>query len=386
MIKTTQTHTKKITPSLRSTVAIIPAFIIVTLFHTPSPWIAQGSVGRNIPAFHSGANWRSLIHPKSATHRASDSLPDASSPPTVKDGLSNMASSSKNSHSWSLFSSSQPNNNGDSTQSNANTNNNNMAEIFANMVGLGTPPPPPQPSDTLAENSKTSKSLTGTVVRTGARPFQAGNGGSLPSSPHYTTHKPSLPMISVTEKGVTGDYNHYRTVALKSTPDRALSILTKDVGGYIQSMKDGLFAQGNGYRDGDLGENVLVEGLDFRFFQVGKRYKFSPKGEGDGNGLDAASSGMDIGKGLMDAAKVAKGDGDVIVEITERIEPCGNLCKLQYINHSGISPRDRIARCKYFLTGLDQTDGLRGWYAKVIQGGVIGVGYSVSAMGALPAI
>ncbi|KAL7469825.1 hypothetical protein ACHAXS_010072 [Conticribra weissflogii] len=380
-MRATQGPTKKTALSSWSTAAIIPAFIAVTLSCTPSSWIAQGSVGRNLIAFHSGANWLSLIRPKSASHYAPDSRHGASSPPTTKDGLVNLeVSSLKNSHSLSLFSSSQPNNTNDSNNSKAN-NNNNMAEIFANMVGLGTPPPPPQPSDTLLENSESSKSITGTVVRTGARPFQAGNGGSLPSSPYYTTHKPSLPMISVTEKGVTGDYNHYRTVALKSTPDRALSILTKDVGGYIQSMKDGLFAKGNGYKDGDLGENVLVEGLDFRFFQVGKRYKFSPKGEGDDS-----SAGMGIGKGLVDAVREAKGDGDVIVEITERIEPCGNLCKLQYINHPGLSPRDRIARCKYFLTGLDQTDGLRGWYAKVIQGGVIGVGYSVSAMGALPAI
>ena len=39
-----------------------------------------------------------------------------------------------------------------------------------------------------------------------------------------------------------------------------------------------------------------------------------------------------------------------------------NLCKLSYIKSEG--------RCKYLIEVLAKDDGLRGWYEKVIQGGM----------------
>lgn len=155
-------------------------------------------------------------------------------------------------------------------------------------------------------------------------------------------------MITVGDQGVTGDYNHYRTVALKSTGGRAISLLTRDVSAYIQTLDGGYFAK-RGYRDGDLGENVLVEGVDFDFFRVGRRYRFSSRQEGMPE--------------------------DVIIEVTEPMEPCANLCKLPYINDPAIKePKEKLGRCQYFITALGQKQGLRGWYAKVVQGGVIRVG------------
>ncbi len=71
---------------------------------------------------------------------------------------------------------------------------------------------------------------------------------------------------------------------------------------------------------------------------------------------------------------------DVIIEITEPMEPCANLCKLSYINDPSLQPKERVARCQYFIQALGKNDGLRGWYAKVIQGGVINVGDSLSAV------
>jgi hypothetical protein len=194
-------------------------------------------------------------------------------------------------------------------------------------------------------------------------------------------------MITVEEAGVVGDYNHYQTVALKSTVDRAISILTNDVSTYIKSLEGGSFS--NRYREGekncplslfmnlnffnlvgaksstlalgDLGENILIEGVDFSFFRVGGRYRFTSKN-------DAGSSGES--KAILN---------EVIVEITEPMEPCANLCKLPYINDpSLISARDRVMRCKYFIDVLGRKDGLRGWYAKVIRGGMIKVGDSIS--------
>ena len=64
---------------------------------------------------------------------------------------------------------------------------------------------------------------------------------------------------------------------------------------------------------GDLGENILVDGVDCNFFQIGERYRFSSERDGDAGSKEASTN-------------------EVIVEITEPMEPCANLCKLSYIN------------------------------------------------------
>ena len=56
-----------------------------------------------------------------------------------------------------------------------------------------------------------------------------------------------------------------------------------------------------------------------------------------------------------------------------------NLCKLPYINDPTISsPMERVGRCQYLITALGQKEGLRGWYAKVVEGGVIRIGSAVA--------
>ena len=247
------------------------------------------------------------------------------------------------------------------TLSTSSSNVNNIFDKIAKKLGITQSMKQEFTSSTttLEDDTKQNK---GSVVRTAARPYQTD--GSIPSSSKYTTRKPSLPMISLTEGGVSGDYNHYRTTALKSTPNRAISILTRDVSAYINSLDNGYFAsKGNsvGYRDGDLGENVLIEGVDFSFFQIGQRYRFS---------MGSQQSGGEKKATTMD---------DVIIEITEPMDPCANLCKLPYINNPNIaSAKERVGRCQYFITALFQKEGLRGWYAKVIQGGVIRLGDSLS--------
>lgn len=124
---------------------------------------------------------------------------------------------------------------------------NNLIDRIAQLLGLQS-----SGRESSLENLSLSfsQSSSGKVIRTAARPYQQSTGGSIPSSLYYTTRKPSLPMISISEAGVVGDYNHYRTVALKSTPDRAVSILTNDVSAYIRSLDGGFFA--NGYREGEI--------------------------------------------------------------------------------------------------------------------------------------
>ena len=170
---------------------------------------------------------------------------------------------------------------------------------------------------------------------------------------------PSQMQIVVTPQGVQDDHNHYRTVALESTLDRAVSILTTDVMSLLKQQEGGAYSS---IQLGDLGENIYVDGIPYTFFQVGQRYQF--RSGDDDNSKEEDSSG-------------------VVVEITERIEPCGNLCKLPFINDESLPPSERVKKCQSFLLYLDQKDGLRGWYGKIIgDGGTIRIGNSVSALAA----
>ncbi len=193
-----------------------------------------------------------------------------------------------------------------------------------------------------------SKAKFGTVVRTAIKGYDKSS--SEPTSRLYTTKKEGRIQIDVSPEGVQGDYNHYRTTALSSTPDRAVSILTTDI---LKMLHD---AGWKSVADGDLGENIYVDGIDYTFFQLGKRYVFKSKG-------------------------VSEKEDGVTVEITERIEPCGNLCRLPYINDEKLPPKDRLENCKKFLLWLDAKEGLRGWYGKIIgNGGSVKIGDEVSAL------
>lgn len=138
------------------------------------------------------------------------------------------------------------------------------------------------------DQAKLKKS--GRVIRIAARQYNETS--SKPSTRGYTTRKSSYPSIQLTAEGVRGDYNHYRFTVLKNTPNRAVSILTTDVMKYVQSF----FPTS---KEGDLGENLLIEGFEYYSIQVGKRF--------------------------------VVGRGGVMIEITEPMEPCANLCTLPYI-------------------------------------------------------
>lgn len=201
----------------------------------------------------------------------------------------------------------------------------------------------------VSKNPSEESSAVGRVVRCAARPH-AGR-ASEPSNRDYTTRKNSLPLIHVTSKGVTGDYNHFRTVSLKSTGDRALSLVTTDASSAVSRDFD--------LREGDLGENLLVDGLTHASFAPGRRYVL---------GGDDEESGGRV----------------VEIEITERVVPCASLCRLEAVNREDLAPRQRVERCKDLLRALDAApDGWRGWYAKIVgEGGVIKVGDSIRPVAA----
>lgn len=205
-----------------------------------------------------------------------------------------------------------------------------------------------------------TRAFTGSVTRVAARSFRE-DGASKPSSQFYTTRKDALPQIMLLDAGVSGDYNHYRTQALKSTQDRAVSIVTADVMQSLQAEQRFRVA-----KDGDLGENILVGGVGFRFFEVGRRYLFGAAGDDSDEHYEEEETNN--GRG-------------VVVEITEPMIPCANLCKLPYINNSDLMPSERIQRCQSLLEWLGRADGFRGWYAKVIVEGEVRLGDRVTAIG-----
>mmetsp|Transcript_909 Transcript_909/g.1043 ORF Transcript_909/g.1043 Transcript_909/m.1043 type:complete len:84 (-) Transcript_909:24-275(-) len=60
-----------------------------------------------------------------------------------------------------------------------------------------------------------------------------------------------------------------------------------------------------------------IDVIDYTFFEVGKRYQFQTKKNDSSDKKKRNDSNIEEEEG-------------VIVEITERTEPCGNLCKLNY--------------------------------------------------------
>ena len=187
----------------------------------------------------------------------------------------------------------------------------------------------------LLKNTTRGNHSTATVVRLAARQYD--KDASQPSSRNYTTRKNARHSILVQKEGVVHDYNHYRTVALDSTPTRAVSIVTTDI---LQA----LLAQDFSLQNGDLGENILVDGIQFHELQIHHYYM------------------------------VGKANG-VLLQVTEPMIPCANLCQLPGINDESLAPKERIHKCRALLEFLSAPgDGFRGWYAQVVTGGEIRVG------------
>lgn len=89
----------------------------------------------------------------------------------------------------------------------------------------------------------------------------------------------------------------------------------------------------NALAEGELGENVLVSGVPYHFFAVGRQYML----------------------------------GGSLVRITEPIQPCQYLCRLPWLR------ADRPLCLKFINTLLKR----RGWYARVESAGNVAVGDSV---------
>lgn len=199
-----------------------------------------------------------------------------------------------------------------------------------------------------ASSASAASESCGRVVRLAAKAYHPEQ--SHPSHRHYSTRKEQRRAIQVTKQGAFGDYNHYRQTALQGTLDRAISIVTTDCLVMLHSY---------GYPavPGDLGENVLVDQVQFSFLEPGGVYRF------ESNAVNSDDATMSL--------RFLASSSTVDVRITEAMTPCANLCKLSYINDPDTPLLDRVSKCKEMLRLLDQAPGLRGWYATVLSEGTI---------------
>jgi MOSC domain-containing protein YiiM len=153
--------------------------------------------------------------------------------------------------------------------------------------------------------------MTGRVVRLSIKPKTPGEYG-LPKS--------AVPSLTITASGAEGDYNRYRTSRLSGDPDQAILVLT-------QEALDALNAEGWPVAAGDIGENLTLGGIAERSLVPGAQLTI----------------------------------GTVRLEITRPCEPCTELQILPYVG--------KARGAEFVKTMVDR----RGWYARVLTGGVVTV-------------
>ena len=135
--------------------------------------------------------------------------------------------------------------------------------------------------------------------------------------------EPGLPKIStetaiVTKLGIQDDYNNFRNNKKGNDPSMALMLLSYDI---ISQLNE----EGWPVKSGDLGENIMLEGVNYSDFAPKKKYRI----------------------------------GKVEIEISFVCDPCMTLQNLPYIGKKNINS---------FIKTLM---GRRGWYAKVLKAGII---------------
>ncbi len=153
--------------------------------------------------------------------------------------------------------------------------------------------------------------VPGRVIRLGLKPRER-NARGLP--------KRSVHQLTITRDGVAGDFNRWRTEEADGDPDQAILLLSEEI--LIALRVEGWPVSG-----GDLGENLTVSGL-------------APDAMGPGVRVRA---------------------GDVILEVSKPCEPCRVLHSLPYVGPE---------RGPAFVRTMK---GRRGWFARVVRGGTIGL-------------
>ncbi len=125
--------------------------------------------------------------------------------------------------------------------------------------------------------------------------------------------------------GLQGDFNRYRSEKLNNERDSAVLLICSET---LEAISESEFP----VQPGHLGENFTIHGISPQSFREG--------------------------------ARIGLGDS-VQVEISRACSPCSNLQVLPYVG------RDRLTTFMKLLAGR------RGWYARVLQEGLVRQGDSV---------
>ena len=131
--------------------------------------------------------------------------------------------------------------------------------------------------------------------------------------------------LTVTLDGVAGDFNRWRTE--ERAGERTYALLVVPLETIEELQRDGWPVQ-----PGDLGENVTTVGVPYSAFQPPSRFRL----------------------------------GTVVAQTSKACTPCVNLYTLPYVGRE---------KGPAFLKA---TLGRRGWYAEVVEPGVIRVGDGVT--------
>mgnify|MGYP001038902452 CR=1 FL=1 len=145
-----------------------------------------------------------------------------------------------------------------------------------------------------------------------------------PSTPgEHGLPKKAVDSAEIHFGGVDGDYNNFRQEKKCGEPDMAVMLITREI-------LDDLNKEGWPVDNGDLGENLTIGDLSYTSIQPDQKYRV----------------------------------GTVLLQISFKCEPCTYLYSLPYLGEEK-GP-------EFIKTIKDR----RGWYARVLEEGVVKNGYS----------
>lgn len=157
---------------------------------------------------------------------------------------------------------------------------------------------------------------SGNIIQISVKPSTPGEHG-LPKKP--------VNSAEIHFGGVDGDYNNYRQEKKKGEPDMAVMLITR---GILDDLKKEGWPVGNG----DLGENLTISELSYASIEPEQKYRA----------------------------------GTALLQISFKCEPCTYLYSLPYLGEKK-GP-------EFFKT----VKGRRGWYARVLEAGVVKTGDQIS--------
>lgn len=147
-----------------------------------------------------------------------------------------------------------------------------------------------------------------------------------PANPPASMPKAAVDSVSISHRGLAGDRNLYRDAKKQGEADMAILL-------YTRAELDALNAKGWRFQPGDIGENILLEGITLAELAVPDRIFHL---------------------------------GEVQVQVSRICDPCSTMHECPGVGKKGIKQL------------MKESLGLRGWYARVLVEGVLNIGDEVS--------